>query len=199
MVAADGHQPFYGEPRGSGFHDRRADGEEEGRRTEDEQGNISTPLQRSRPGSDVHPQSLQTWFRYWETTASWGAKEPWGPLLKGLRDAEAVGPQRLPRWQYWMSLSSDVISNEYNQLYPDKTPAQRTRDIHEQCRIARGLFAALPLDEQEVMQSAAQEAYEKDAEEFKQLQESLLNVSPPMLQSQLRQVALRAYVQISDN
>ena len=119
--------------------------------------------------------------------------------MKGLRDAEAVGPRRLPGWQYWMSLSSDVVSNEYNQLYPDKTPAQRTRDIHERCRIARGLFAALPLDEQEAMQSAAQEAYEKDAEEFKQLQESLLNVSPPTLQSQLRQVALGAYVQISDN
>ena len=96
-----------------------------------------------------------------------------------------------------MSSHASSVSNEYNRLHPDKTAAQRTRDIHERCRIARGLFASLPAEEQESMLSAAEAEYEKDLEEFKQLQDSLMNVSPPTLQSQLRQVSLAPYIQSS--
>ena len=96
-----------------------------------------------------------------------------------------------------MSNHANIVSDEYNRLHPDKTAAQRTRDIHKRCRISRGLFANLPVEEQESMQSAAEAEYEKDLEEFKQLQDSLMNVSPPTLQSQLRQVSLAPYMQSS--
>lgn len=85
-----------------------------------------------------------------------------------------------------MAHNANLVSDEYDRLHPDKPPADRTRDIHERCRIARDLFGSLPPDTQESLALQAQEDYDKQQQQFKQLQDSLLNVAPPTLGSQIR-------------
>lgn len=113
-------------------------------------------------------QSIRGWFRYRQHRRIKDMKNPWTSILKHLtEEAAAVSPRALPGWQYYMSVESAAVSEEYSERHPDVSKAVRTRDIAGLCKVARELFDKLPEDEQAGYEAAAKELHQKEYAAYK--------------------------------
>ena len=95
-------------------------------------------------------------------------KNPWTSVLKHLtEEAAAVSPRALPGWQYYMSVESQAVWDEYDRRNPQASKAVRARDIHGLCKIARELFDELSEDEKAGYEATAKELHQKEYAAYK--------------------------------
>ena len=93
-----------------------------------------------------------------------------------------------------MSKHPDRVNTEYTSLHPDHTPKELSQAIGERCRIAREFWNGLSPHEQARYVAEAEEDYRVQSDEYRKLQDTLAEQTPPTLESQNRYVRSKAFI-----
>ncbi|KAJ7024472.1 hypothetical protein C8F04DRAFT_1239615 [Mycena alexandri] len=117
---------------------------------------------------DAMETKIKSWYNYQRAHHGGGAKNPWAPLLKELRDnVNAPAPKRLADFQCYMQRPEykEEIQRLFEERHPDKIRGRGT--INERAAIARELLAAESVEVKKKIHELADAEHEEEMKDWR--------------------------------